>query len=203
VDGLTLADGLRELATDVLTTEECDAVRSLVLTGHEVSSGFSALDARIGGPLWYGAPQQDHYYHLDDREVFRPLQYCQMYIGRVFADPDGSWFTRSTVQMGGLHLESLVKRVAVVAWGPLGQIVSHNPVFKQRIAADQRSLLLRFARAYNLAKHDVSHPMGTHLFSLEDALCAYLVARKLGVSLYPFARLRTSWEAGNGYAESG
>jgi hypothetical protein len=49
----------------------------------------------------------------------------------------------------------------------------------------------RFTTPYNAAKHDFDQPKDTHLFSIADALIAYIVARKLGIALYPLASLTT------------
>jgi hypothetical protein len=125
---------------------------------------------------------------LEDGDVFKPLHYCAVYLlGR---DPDAEWMARPVVQMSGAHLEQLVKRI-----GPLG-FLSFGNVLKQAIVKGKIDpatwdLLWHYRGVYNAAKHQFNHPVGTHLFSVRDAVLAYAVARRLGQELYSLADLRT------------
>jgi hypothetical protein len=37
------------------------------------------------------------------------------------------------------------------------------------------------------------HEVGTHLFSMQDAVLAYVISRRLGPRLYPHANVMTNW----------
>ncbi len=92
--------------------------------------------------------------------------------------------------MSGLHIETLVKRIGRVGWLPLGAAL-RVPVVSRRIGPLLYGQIDRFAAVYSASKHEVTHLAGTHLFSLEEALSAYVVSRRLGEQLYPHASLAT------------
>lgn len=55
-------------------------------------------------------------YDVRDRDIYRPYQYILSYL--EFKTP---WLTRGIIQMCGLHLESIVKRIAGRDKLPLGR----------------------------------------------------------------------------------
>ena len=61
-------------------------------------------------------------------------------------------------------------------------------------AATTLDQLDRFAKIHNVAKHGFEHDRDTHMFSMQDAVLAYVVSRRLGLTLYPLANLVTDWE---------
>jgi len=109
----------------------------------------------------------------------------------VEVEDEIKWVTREIVHMSGLHLESLLKRIGRVRrpW-PLGKLLAEHSI-QSRLSPLTRLRIDRFRNAYNAAKHDVDHAKDTHLFSTEDAVLAYIISRKIGMLLYPQARLRT------------
>jgi len=48
-----------------------------------------------------------------------------------------------------------------------------------------------FSKVYNASKHDFDQEKDSHMFSIQDAVLAYFVARQLGIRLYPLAHLST------------
>jgi len=125
---------------------------------------------------------------LEDGDVFKPLHYCAVYL----VDPrqDIAWMARHVVQMSGAHLEQLVKRIGPLSFLPLGNLLK-QAVVQGRIDRVTWDQLWRYRSIYNAAKHQFDHPIGTHLFSVQDAVFAYVVSRRLGQELYSLADLRT------------
>jgi hypothetical protein len=94
--------------------------------------------------------------------------------------------------MSSLHLEELVKRIGHLSFLPLGNLL-RQAIVKRNIDPELWGQLWRYTAIYNDAKHRFDHPLGTHLFSVQDAVLAYAVARRLGQELYPLASLVTDW----------
>lgn len=128
--------------------------------------------------------------HLNDRDIFRPLHYCAVYL--TSPEQHVEWQARNVVQLSGAHLEQLVKRIGFLGALPLGNLL-RNAVVKRKVDPVTWGHLWSYRLIYNAAKHDFSHPMGTHLFSVRDAVLAYVIARRLGYQLYPIASLETDW----------
>lgn len=132
-------------------------------------------------------------YSLEDRDIFRPIQYCSVYFAKMAEDADGDWFSREVIHMASLHIESLVLRIGLAHRIPLGRAI-HAKVFKGKVDRRTWMLLDRFRHIYNDAKHNVSQPKDAHLFSQEDAVLAYVVCRRLGIELRPLVTsLCTDW----------
>ena len=150
-------------------------------------SAVLALDDEIGGASVrrLGALLAQNLVKIADRDVFRPLQYCSVDLADF-----SEWSTRNLVYMSSLHIESLVKRISETSRFPLGRALGER-LAKQRIAPGTYEKLKRLTSVYNAAKHDVDHEFGTHLYSKEDGLLVYFIARKLGLRLYEQANLKT------------
>lgn len=180
---------LWRLITELLSAPEVAELRQIVQVSPLEYAALVTFDQQLGGPsMGVLSANNSGRYETADRDVFRPLQYCSMYLR---ADPTTrEWMARETVHMAGLHLESLIKRVGGLGPLPLGTALRHilvrpklDPVLWQQIDD--------FSKVYNAAKHTVDHAKDTHLFSVEDAVLAYLIARQLGAQLYPLAKLKT------------
>ena len=193
----TFTKELWALAEGLLSPEELERTHVLVKTTPLVFDHLLELDEIIGGACMTHVTNQagSGQYVLDDRDVFRPLQYCAMYFYRKDDMTEVESFTRAVVQMSGLHIENLVNRIGEVFGMTLGQAL-HEWRVKKRIGKVVREQANRFRTIYNSAKHDVNHDMDTHMYSVEDAVLAYLVSRKLGEALYPLAKLKTRFPAG-------
>lgn len=145
------------------------------------------FDRALGGPCMLALTEESQWYYVNgDRDVFRPLQYCAWFLENV----GRKRLTRGVVQMSALHIESVVKRIGAVPTWPLGKALRHSLVklVVDPVTWDQ---IDRFTAIYNDAKHKIDHPKYTHLFSVQDAILAYFVARQLGIQLYPLAKLAT------------
>ena len=92
--------------------------------------------------------------------------------------------------MSSLHIESLIKRIGNISNLPLGQAL-RKAVVRRRIDPVTWGQIDRYTRIYNDAKHNLRHQKDSHMFSVEGALLAYFVCRKLGAKLYPLANLIT------------
>lgn len=186
------SEQLLELASYLFDPRSLAVLRSLSTTAPADIAALLDLDGQIGG---LGISNincgNSGIYAIEDRDVFRPIQYCAM----IFSSADHmEWHARDIVLMSGLHLESLIKRVSRVYSLPLGALLQKAAVRRELDPACMQ-MLQKFADFYNDAKHNVGHEMDTHLFSAGDAIVAYLVSRKLGLSLYPKARLSTTVDA--------
>jgi hypothetical protein len=103
---------------------------------------------------------------------------------------DLDWHARDIVEMSGLHIESIVKRVGTIFRLPLGALLANSRV-RRRLDATTLDRLRRFTSFYNDAKHNMRQEKDSHLFTVQDALVAYFISRKLGLSLYSLAGLAT------------
>jgi len=188
----TFTPELWTLAEGLLTPEELQRARGLVKANPLVFDDLLEVDAMIGGACMTQVTNQagSGRYHVDDRDVFRPLQYCAMYFYRKRDMTEVESFTRPIVQMSGLHIESLLNRIGEVFGFTLGRAL-HDLRVRSRIGPRAWMQADALRRIYNVAKHDVDHDMDTHMFSVEDAVLAYFVSRKLGEAFYPMAKLKT------------
>ena len=154
------------------------------------------FDKSIGGAglAWVQRREDDPFepYEIVDRDVFRPLQYCEAYFQM---DPDDAeWLTRALVEMSCAHIEALLKRIAGLPLVPYGSAL-FNWAVRRRLATQTFEHLKRFGIIYSSAKHDFNHAASTHRFSMPDAVLAYVIARRLATELYALANLRTSLDS--------
>jgi len=132
-------------------------------------------------------------YEIADRDIFRPLQYCGMYFKAMVSKEnidDPLWLTRDIVERSSLHIEGLIKNIGNVFHLPLGAAL-RNAIVKSKVDPVTWKQIDMFTHIYNDAKHNFNQEKDTHMFSVEDALLAYFVCRKLGLKLYPIADLVT------------
>ena len=182
---------LRELAPN-----QYQAILKLAQAQTFHTSDLVALDESMPGLPFSRASTKagSGAYHVDDRAVFRPLQYLGMLFPALEQAEVGNYSTRYLVLMSSVHIEALVKRIAGEYRFPLGQAL-HSILAKQRIPAKTHRLAQQFTHMHNDAKHEMEHDMDTHLFSRADAILSYFVARNLACALFPLASLKTNWSA--------
>lgn len=179
------------LASDLLTEAELDEFGQLFSEEPFDNGKLLELDRNLGGPGFSNVScNGTGRYHVEDRDVFRPLQYCSMYFKMAYEGSDAHWLTRTLVQMSSLHVEGLVKSMVGGSMQPLGRVL-RTPSVRQRLDPVIWNRINQFTSIYNEAKHNLNHPKDTHLFSIEDALLSYIIARKLAAALYPVARIHT------------
>ena len=188
--------GLEELASDLLSGDQCTRLDAISIASPFDLEALSDLDDSVPGPSMrrlraateqlrsFSSPGHDTL-SLADRDVFRPLQYC----AAAFESRDLEWRTREVVERSGLHLEALVKRMGFLTRMPLGMGVRRLKKQLGPIAGP----LERYAELQNDAKHQFDHEFGTHMFSVKDAVLAYMCSRALGLALYPHAHLKSEW----------
>jgi hypothetical protein len=184
---------LWHLAEDLLTPAELSQLRSLVRTDPIDYGQLVKFDRMLSGPsISQLSCNGSGRYATSDRDVFRPLQYCSIHFHLGSQHGDLEWRSRLIIHMSSLHVESLVKRIGTVShlpW-PLGRAMRES-VVRNKIDRHTWNCISKFTAVYNQAKHNVSQPKDTHLFSIEDAVLAYVISRKLGMYLYPVAMLGT------------
>ena len=189
------SDCLRRLAAELLDPTSLGQLQRVAYARPLNLKQLVDLDRRIGGPGFSTISRNGTgQYEIADREVFRPLQYCGMEFRAGIETDDLEWRARDIVEMSSLHIEALIKRIGGLAGLPLGALLS-QAVVKRRLDPDTWEKARRFTSVYNDAKHNFGHTKDTHLFSVPDAVFAYVVCRKLALSLYPLARLKTSLAA--------
>ena len=192
---------LRQLACELFTPDERDALRQVSTSSPLDREGLVEFDRGIGGPsvatiasrkLAGGTLNIPGHgvgrYALADRAVFRPLQYCSVWL--TSDNENAEWVTRDIVEMSSAHIEGLVKRIGRLRFLPLGTALRKAAV-KNKIDPTTWGQISRFTLIYNEAKHRFDHDKDTHMFSMEDAVLAYFVCRRLGQKLYPLASLST------------
>jgi hypothetical protein len=184
---------LAELAIALFTVEEQNTLRMLIASEPFDSNLLDRFDNSIAGPSVARMNCNNMgRYAVEDRDVFRPLQYCGMYFRRAkeLKWDDILWLMRDVVEMGSLHIEGLIKRIGNVFDLPLGAAL-RNAIVKRKVHPITWRQIAMYTHIYNDAKHNFSHDKDTHMFSVEDAVLAYFVCRKLGLQLYPIANLVT------------
>lgn len=192
---------LRALAAELYASEDAETLRVLASKTTFEYAALAAFDVRIGGPSvvtlvdrrldggTLGIPQYGvGRYERADRDVFRPLQYAGVYFTKNAAEIE--WLARAIVEASSGHVEALVKRVGRTPRSPLGAAL-RSLRGKSAMDPETENLVARFVPVYNDAKHAFDHDMDTHRFSVEDAVLAYFVCRRLAERLYPLARLAT------------
>jgi len=194
VPGQTHTSVLWHLAKEIFAQDEITMLDKLVRISPFDASLLYLLDNSLPGPSMTRMNcKNEGRYEIADRDIFRPLQYCGMHFGIAIKnnwDDDSLWQMRSVVQMSSLHIEGLIKNIGSVFHLPLGAAL-RNQIVKAKLDALTWEQIATYTHVYNDAKHNFGHEKDTHLFSVEDAVLAYFVCRKLGIKLYPFADLAT------------
>jgi hypothetical protein len=188
------AETLWTLVAELFTDNEQKRLKVLVTPNIPSVEAVIIYDESLGGPsITRLNCNNTGRYAVEDRDIFRPLQYCAMdFLKDKGADweDDAEWLARDLVEMSSLHIESLIKNIGSVFHLPLGAALQ-KAVVKSKVDPMTWKQINTFTHIYNDAKHNFSHAKDTHMFSIEDALLSYFVCRKLGAKLYPLAKLAT------------
>jgi len=185
---------LWQLVGGLFNVNEQGQLRGLVADDIPDSEAVLAYDDSLGGPS-VRRLTHDHTdrYAVEDRAIFRSLQYCAMDLTRVNGadwENDAKWFARDLMEKSSKHIEALLKNIGDVSHLPLGAAI-RNAVAKSKVDSTTWKQIDAFLQVCNDAKRHFSRNMDTPLFSVEDALLAYFICRKLGIKLYPLAHLAT------------
>ncbi len=179
------------IASQLLTAAQVAELRPIATTRPLNYEQFILFDHTLGGPNMLNVSRNGlGRYAPDDRDVFRPLQYCQMYFELVAEESRAEWLTRELVHMSSLHVEGLVKLITGTPRLPLGNALQ-QPRAKSTINPMLWGQIDRFRSVYNNAKHSMNHPVDTHMFTVEDAVVSYIICRRFALMLYPYVRLAT------------
>jgi hypothetical protein len=186
---------LEALIRELFASDQQRAVLQLARAALFQAQDLIALDESMPGLPFSQASTKagSGAYHVDDRDVFRPLQYLSTWFPMLEREDSGDYATRFVVLMSSVHVEALVKRVVGESRSPLGKALQ-SLLARQRIPRKTHRLAQRFTKMYNDAKHEMGHEMDSHLFSRKDAVLAYFVARRLAYTLFPLTSLKTNWQ---------
>jgi hypothetical protein len=159
---------------------------------------LATLDAEIGGfgihSLADAKEQGTPPYPNEDRPICRPIQY----VVRNLRHPDPEWYARDIAEMSCAHIEGLIKRfvergnlIERFRRRSLGRLLHHHRVeeaLPQPLLEDLRWLN---SAVYTHVKHDFDSRLTDdyeedrkdHLFSVDEALAIYVIARHLAVEI--------------------
>lgn len=179
---------LHQIAARLLTLQEYSTIQAIAVSTPLDTEALKCFDTTLGGPsLDRVNCAGSGRYHVDDRDIFRPLQYC----ATLFSETHNiEWGTRQIVHMSSLHIEELIERIAGTRNLPLGMLLRKS-IIKAKLSHHMQTELAEITPIYNAAKHDVDQPVDTHLFAVEDAVLFYAICRQLAKKLYPCARMNT------------
>ena len=183
---------LRQLIIELFTEDQQKRIQMLVDSELPNIEAVISFDDSLEGPSISRINCQNlGRYKTKDRYIFRPLQYCGMHFMHTQRSNDAKWHTRDFLEMSSLHIEALIKNIGGFLNLPLGMAL-HKAIVKAKVDLVTWKQIETYTHVYNDAKHNFSHKKDTHMFSVEDALLAYFVCRKLAVKLYPLAKLATN-----------
>ena len=117
---------------------------------------------------------------IEDRSIFRPIQYVGMYLQSGSLE----WLTRNIVTISCLHVESSLKRrLNIEGRLSIGMILTRSKT--RSLRADLRTVLQELNEVvYNRAKHSIEViGVDKHMFSIADSLAVYFTCRTLGYRL--------------------
>jgi len=163
---------------------------------------LAAFDAAIGGfgihILLERERAQQSPYEIKDRPIYRSIQYVWMHLAR---HTDIEWHTRYVSEMACAHIESLVKRFADrhnllkrLRASPLGSLLHQRGVRNALPQLLWEDLCWLNSAVYVHVKHnysmrylrepdEVAEERKGHLFSVEEAIAIYVIARYLAVGI--------------------
>lgn len=163
---------------------------------------LAALDAQIGGfgihTLVERLQSSQPPYDMRDRSIYRPIEYVWMCLARC---ADLEWHTRDAAEMACAHIEGLVKRLADkhnllerLRSSPLGNLLHQRGVRNTLPKSLWDDLCWLNSAVYVHVKHnyasreyiepdEVEEERKGHLFSVEEAIAIYLIARYLAVEI--------------------
>lgn len=176
---------MKNLANDVLSQDElAEAIwiaDTYVRDRHATVDRFLELDRKIGVPL----PTHTHY-QIKYRGVVKSIDYyCKTDIKK------GIRFTRNFVENASAHVvscaELLIRKLDSTARTniPFGSLVDQlNRLHVAKALVDRLRTFNKIV--YVRAKHDWNPPLRpkVHLFSKNEAIIIYIIARKLGKQIF-------------------
>jgi len=182
--------------------EEIATIAQLVQSSSVLSAveRLAVLDANIGGfgihTLLERGKSKQRSYDTEDRPIYRPIQYVQMYL----TAPNFEWRARNAAEMACAHIEGLVKRFVErrnllerMRSSPLGRLLHQRAVKYALPVSVWEDLCWLNDAVYVQVKHNYSvreieepeevEERKGHLFSVEEALAIYVISRYLAVEI--------------------
>jgi len=185
---------LWQLAAELLDAQEQAELRGLAAAQAPTLEAVTAYDDSLGGPSMRRVTcKHTDRYALEDRAIFRSLQYCAMDMTRVNGadwENDAKSFSRDLMENSSKHIEALLDNIGSIVPAPLGAAV-RNIVVKNKMDSTTWRQVKTLLDVCKDVKRQFSRDRVTAAFSVEDALLVYFICRKLGMKLYPLAKLAT------------
>src|SRR5512144_855749 len=130
------AETLRRLVSELFTEEEQIRLGELLTRKIPDANSIIGYDESLDGPsITRLNCHNTGRYAVEDRDIFRPLQYCARdFLKDKGADweDDAEWLARDLVEMSSLHIESLIKNIGGVFRFPLGRALQ-EAVVKRKV----------------------------------------------------------------------
>ncbi|RNB70404.1 hypothetical protein [Brevibacillus panacihumi] len=187
---------LIQLIQKLLSNEELALFEKKVLFANDdLYEKLLEFDQKLGGIGIYNINHGDlGRYHVNDRDIFRPLQYIERYFQLDYENR--AWVTREIIHMCGLHLESMMKNIFLISRLPLGQAVAQKAA-SLKLGRELVNDIKEIVKLYNDSKHRVDQDKDSHLFSVQDAVMCYVATRKISMSVVPYVKLDTPEDVWN------
>jgi hypothetical protein len=188
---------LWRLAAELFNAQEQSQLRGLAAAQVPNLEAVTAYDHSLGGPsmsrLTHNHTER---YALEDRAVFRSLQYCAMDMTRVNGtdwENDAKSFSRDLMENSSKHINALLDNIGGTYYLPFGKAL-RNAAIKRKVDSRTWGQINALLDISNDAKRQFGRNKVTAAFSVEDALLVYFICRKLGMRLYPLAKLSTNMQ---------
>jgi hypothetical protein len=185
---------LWNLADELFNVQEQAQLRTMAMAEVPNLDALTAFDDNLGGPSMKRLTcNHTDRYAREDRYIFRSLQYCAMDMTRVNGadwQNDAKWFARDLMENSSKHIEALLKDIGSISYLPFGTAI-RNVVVKRKINSTAWGQVKAFLDICNNVKGQFSRDKFHAVFSVEDALLVYFICRRIGMKLYPLAKLAT------------
>ncbi len=183
---------LRQLVSELVAGDRQEELARILASEPFDYERLYRFDLQLGGPSLARINDKNRgRFDGADHDIFRPIQYVRMSYQAAQEQGNLEWYTRYIVNLSCGHIEELIKRISKTPFLPLGQAL-RSPVVRFTLPRDLWEQISQLVPVFNASKHEMSDEKDTHLFGPQDATMAYIVARLLGLSLYPFANLKTA-----------
>ena len=185
---------LWRLAAELFNAQEQAQLRGLAAAHVPALEAVTAFDDSLGGPSMSRLTcNHTERYALEDRAIFRSLQYCALDMTRVNGtdwESDAKSFSRDLMENSSRHIEALLNTIGGLPPFPFGALL-RDSVVKSKVNAATWRQVKALLDVCKTAKRQFKRDKANVPFSVEDALLVYFICRKLGMQLYPLAKLTT------------
>ena len=190
----TYTTTLWRLAAELLNAQQQAQLRGLTTPQPPNLEAVTAYDHSLGGPsISRLTCNHTERYALEDRAIFRSLHYCAMDMTRVNGTDwqnDAKSFSRDLMENSSKHIDALLDNIGGTYYLPFGKVI-RNATVKSKVGSNTWAQVNALLDVCNDAKRQFRRNKVTAPFTVEDALLVYFICRKLGMCLYPLAKLST------------